>query len=85
LNELVGFVGVTVAALLALSLLSYSPRDSSFNVAGPVIAGHPARNWIGPVGAHIADLAFQLCGYAAFLFPIAFLLLALAWFRSRPI
>ena len=85
LNELVGFVGATVAALLALSLLSYSPRDTAFNVAAPAIAGHPARNWIGPVGAHIADLAFQLCGYAAFLFPIAFMLLALHWLRSRPI
>jgi len=85
LNELVGFVGATVATLLALSLLSYSPRDNAFNVAGPAIASHPARNWIGPVGAHIADLAFQLCGYAAFLFPIAFMLLALHWLRSRPI
>jgi len=85
LNELVGFVGATLAALLALSLVSYSPRDNAFNVAGPAITNHPARNWIGPVGAHIADSAFQLCGYAAFLFPIALMLLALHWLRSRPI
>jgi S-DNA-T family DNA segregation ATPase FtsK/SpoIIIE len=33
LNELIGFVGLSVAILLALSLLSYSPQDASFNVS----------------------------------------------------
>ena len=29
-NELIGFVGLSLAILLALSLLSYSPLDPSF-------------------------------------------------------
>ena len=33
LNELIGFAGICVAVLLALSLLSYSSADPSFNVA----------------------------------------------------
>ena len=81
-NEMIGFVGLSLAVLLALSLLSYSPRDASFNVSAPPGSG-PARNWIGPVGAHTADLFFQLAGYGAFLFPIGMFLVAMRWFRSQ--
>jgi S-DNA-T family DNA segregation ATPase FtsK/SpoIIIE len=83
LNELVGFMGVTLAVLIALSLLSYSPLDASLNVAGPAPSAGPARNWIGPVGAHLADALFQLCGYGAFLLPAGILALGLGWIRSR--
>jgi S-DNA-T family DNA segregation ATPase FtsK/SpoIIIE len=83
LNELIGFVGLSLALLLALSLLSYSPLDPSFNVSAPAAASGPARNWIGPFGAHVSDLFFQLCGFAAFLFPIGMILVALRWFRSQ--
>jgi DNA segregation ATPase FtsK/SpoIIIE, S-DNA-T family len=81
LNELVGFVGLSLAVLLALSLLSYSPHDASFDVSAPT-AG-PARNWIGPVGAHLADIFFQFCGFAAFLFPVGMFVVAMRWFRSH--
>ena len=81
INELVGFVGLSLAVLLALSLLSYSPHDPSFNVSAPVIG--PVRNWIGPVGAHMADLFFQFCGFAAFLFPVGMFVAAMRWFRSQ--
>jgi DNA segregation ATPase FtsK/SpoIIIE, S-DNA-T family len=80
INELVGFVGLSLAILLALSLLSYSPNDASFNVSAP---SGPTRNWIGPVGAHTADLFFQGFGFAAFFFPIAMFLVAMRWFRSQ--
>jgi len=83
LNELIGFVGLSIAALLALSLLSYSPHDASFNVSASAPVSGPARNWIGPVGAHLADVFFQVAGYAAFLFPVAMFLLAMRWFRSQ--
>jgi S-DNA-T family DNA segregation ATPase FtsK/SpoIIIE len=83
INELVGFVGLSLAILLALSLLSYSPHDASFNVSAAPPSSGPARNWIGPVGAHMADLFFQFCGFAAFLFPIGMFLVAMRWFRSQ--
>jgi DNA segregation ATPase FtsK/SpoIIIE, S-DNA-T family len=82
-NELIGFVGLSLAVLLALSLLSYSPQDSSFNVSAPLPSSGQARNWIGPVGAHMADLLFQLSGFSAFLFPVGIILVAMRWFRSR--
>lgn len=85
LNELIGFLGITAALLIALSLLSYSPHDPSLNVAAPAPGGRPAGNWIGPVGAHLADLLFQGFGYAAFLLPVGILVLGLRWFASREV
>ncbi len=83
LNELIGFVGMTIAVLLALALISYSPHDPSFNVSADVPDVHSARNWIGPVGAYGADLLFQGFGYAVFLLPIGAFVLGSRWFRSE--
>jgi S-DNA-T family DNA segregation ATPase FtsK/SpoIIIE len=74
-----------VAVLLALSLLSYSPHDPSFNVSAPLPSAGQARNWIGPVGAHLADLFFQFCGFSAFLFPVGMFVAAMRWFRSQDV
>jgi len=82
-NELIGFIGLSLAILLALSLLSYSPQDASLNVSAAPPGMSPARNWIGPFGAYLSDLCFQLAGYAAFLFPIGMFLVAMRWFRSQ--
>jgi DNA segregation ATPase FtsK/SpoIIIE, S-DNA-T family len=83
LNELIGFIGMTIAILVALALISYSPRDPSFNVSADAPDLHSARNWIGPVGAYGADLLFQGFGYAAFLLPIGMFVVGTRWFRSE--
>jgi S-DNA-T family DNA segregation ATPase FtsK/SpoIIIE len=85
LNELVGFLCITLAVLTALALISYSPHDAAFNVAAPSPDGGPARNWIGPVGAYSSDALFQVFGFAAFLLPVAIGVLGWRWFRSRAI
>ena len=84
-NELIGFLGITVAILMALALLSYSPKDPSFNVAAQTPEVHAAQNWIGPAGAYGADFMFQILGYAAFLLPMGIFALGVRWFRSRPL
>src|SRR5260370_42558940 len=85
LNELIGFLCITLAVLMALALISYSPRDAAFNGSAPALEGGPARNWIGPVGAYSADLLFQMLGFAAFLLPAAILVLGWRWFRNRAV
>jgi S-DNA-T family DNA segregation ATPase FtsK/SpoIIIE len=85
INELIGFVGLSIAILLALSLLSYSPSDPSLNVSASAPSLGSVHNWIGLVGAYLADALFQLAGYAAFLFPAGMFILAMRWFRSQPI
>jgi S-DNA-T family DNA segregation ATPase FtsK/SpoIIIE len=84
-NEMIGFLGLSMAVLLALSLLSYSPHDPSFNVSSPLPSAGQARNWIGPVGAHLADLFFQFCGFSAFLFPVGMFVASMRWFRSQDV
>src|SRR5215831_5749072 len=81
LNELIGFLCIVVALLMTGALISYSPKDPSFNVAGsPNVA---VANWIGPIGSYGADALFQLLGYGSFLLPMALLALGINWFRSR--
>jgi S-DNA-T family DNA segregation ATPase FtsK/SpoIIIE len=75
LNELVGFLCIIVAVLLAAALISYSPRDAAFNVSRQSSEGGAVRNWIGPVGAYSADLLFQVFG----------LVIGWRWLRSRAI
>ena len=53
--------GLVAAAGIALGIavLSYSPRDPSFNTATARVAG----NALGDVGAHLADVLLQLAGW----------------------
>jgi S-DNA-T family DNA segregation ATPase FtsK/SpoIIIE len=83
LNELIGFLCITVAVLTALALISYSPRDAAWNVSGPDSGS--TQNWIGPAGSYSADVLFQVFGFAAFLLPMALAVLGSRWLKNRPI
>ena len=85
LNELVGFLCISLAVLIALALISYSPRDVSFNVSAQTADSGVTNNWMGPVGAHASDLLFQIFGFAGFLLPMAIAVLGWRWCRSRAI
>ena len=85
LNELVGFLCISLAVLIALALLSYSPSDASLNVSAQTRDAGVTNNWMGPVGAYGSDLLFQIFGFAAFLLPAAILVLGWRWCRSRAI
>jgi DNA segregation ATPase FtsK/SpoIIIE, S-DNA-T family len=85
LNELIGFLMCVAALLLFLALFSYSPLDPSWNSASVLTGSHAARNWIGVVGAYMADAFLQFFGIAAFLLPVFPALLGARWFRSSRI
>jgi S-DNA-T family DNA segregation ATPase FtsK/SpoIIIE len=85
LNELIGFLCIVAAVLVGLALISYSPRDASFNVSAAGGEDHISHNWMGPVGAYSSDLLFQMFGFAAFLLPVAIGILGYRWFRSQSI
>src|SRR5712692_2334717 len=68
-HEIVGVVLLTLALLLGLSLLSYSPRD-------PILfeeSIHPesVQNLIGKVGMTLATVVFAAVGGGGYLAPIA--------------
>ena len=80
LNELVGILLLLSGIALGLSLESYNPLDPSWNTATP--SGQP-QNLLGYPGAFLSDLALQLFGFGAFLFPLMLLGLGWKWIRSE--
>jgi S-DNA-T family DNA segregation ATPase FtsK/SpoIIIE len=68
-NEVFALVLLFVGTLLFFALISYTPKDVPswvwFSQSAP--ANHPAQNFIGPVGAIIAGICYQLMGAAAYL------------------
>ena len=61
LVEASGLAMFVLAAALLMALLSYSPRDPSFNTA----SNGAAANLVGTPGAHLADLLLQVFGLSA--------------------
>jgi S-DNA-T family DNA segregation ATPase FtsK/SpoIIIE len=70
LARLTGALVLCGVAVLALCLVSWSAADPSLTHATDA----RPMNWLGPIGAILADLMMQLCGLGSVvaLFPIAF-------------
>ena len=68
-NEVFALVLLFVGTLLFFALISYTPKDVPswiwFSNISP--ANHPAQNFIGPVGAVVAGICYQLIGAGAYL------------------
>jgi hypothetical protein len=58
--EVTGIALGALAIVLSLILLSYNPGDPSLNSATP----HEVTNWLGPLGAYVADILLQVLGLA---------------------
>src|SRR5262249_22362166 len=69
LSEAAGLALFFAALLLFVMLASYDPKDPSWNHAETALV----HNWIGPLGANLADLLYQTLG-------IRVLSLPLVWF-----
>jgi S-DNA-T family DNA segregation ATPase FtsK/SpoIIIE len=70
--------GLSLISLLAL--LSYSPTDPAFTIAG---GDEAVTNRMGPAGAWFADVSFLLFGASAYLFPILVLIAGVFLFRGE--
>jgi S-DNA-T family DNA segregation ATPase FtsK/SpoIIIE len=84
LAEFLGLISFAVALMLLISLATYHPSDPApFFKAG---ASGPARNFIGPIGAFLAELFIpQLFGVAALLLPLVLAVTGWKLFWCRPI
>ena len=69
-----------LSLILLLALLSYSPTDPAFTIAG---GDEAVTNRMGPAGAWFADVAFLLFGASAYLFPILVLIAGVFLFRGE--
>ncbi len=78
LREAAFWVLAGLSVILLLALLSYSPADPAFSVAGD----GPVTNRMGPAGAWFADIAFLSFGASAYLCPILVLIAGVFLFRG---
>jgi DNA segregation ATPase FtsK/SpoIIIE, S-DNA-T family len=81
LNEVTGFLLLSLGLVLLLSLVSYHVQDPSWDTAS---SAHPL-NLTGYPGSYLADLCFQVFGASALLFPFLIFLLAWKWIRSEEV
>ena len=75
-NEVFALVLLFAGTLLFFALISYTPNDipSWFWFSHVSPANHPAQNFIGPLGAIVAGICYQLIGVFASLLLAAVLL-----------
>jgi S-DNA-T family DNA segregation ATPase FtsK/SpoIIIE len=78
-REIWGVVIALTALLIAISLVSYSVNDRSFNTPSGAVTTH---NWGGFLGAFLADLLLQGLGLSSYLVPIFLVSGAVQMFRA---
>ena len=78
-NEVLAIVLLAVAVLVFLCLVSFNQSDPTFNTA----SSQKVQNWIGVVGANLAELLMTVVGLTAYLFPALMALIAWRVFKSE--
>ena len=83
LSEFVGVLLFASALIWLIALTTYAPTDPVwfFSAGGPAT---PA-NFAGRVGAFLAELSYQVLGYAAYLVPAIVAIIGWHYFWCRPI
>jgi len=67
LNDVFGLALLAAALLLVVAQLSFDRHDLAANMVPPNQSTH---NWIGPLGAHIANATFLVFGFAGYMLPV---------------
>jgi DNA segregation ATPase FtsK/SpoIIIE, S-DNA-T family len=82
-SEFVGVALFAAALIWIIALATYSPTDPVWFFS---TGGHAApANFAGRIGAFLAELSFQLVGYAAYLIPAFLVLLGWQYFWCRAV
>ena len=83
IREFIGVVLFAAALIWIIALATYDPHDPVwfFSVGQQA---DPA-NFIGRVGAFLAELSFQLVGYSAYLIPLLFVIVGWHYFWCREV
>ncbi len=74
-SEIVGVALFALSLIWLIALASYDPNDAAWFFATG--ANDVPSNFIGPVGAFLAELSFQVMGFALYLLPV--LVAAAGW------
>src|SRR5262245_35596925 len=81
LSEVLGVALFAAALIWLIAIASYEPSDPVWFFSTD--AGAPA-NFVGRVGAFLAELSFQLLGYGSYLLPAVLAVVGWHYFWCRP-
>jgi S-DNA-T family DNA segregation ATPase FtsK/SpoIIIE len=84
LSEFLGVALFALALIWLIALVTYEPSDPAWFFHAGASAGVPA-NFIGRVGAFLAELSFQLLGFASYLIPMLLGVVGWSLFWCRPV
>ena len=76
-NDIIGIVLMVLAVLLLAAVLSFDPSDLATHRNPP---NRPEHNWIGPLGARMAECAFFLFGITGYTLPVLLAFVGLGCF-----
>jgi S-DNA-T family DNA segregation ATPase FtsK/SpoIIIE len=79
-NEVLAILFIAFAVLLILSLVTYDPKDPSWNSVGPQVR---SSNLIGKFGSYLSAFSLSLFGLAALFIPILMTMLAVRIFFAE--
>src|SRR5262245_27126663 len=82
-DEVAGLLLLLFTAITACALASYHGGDATW--LQPRSGANGEGNWIGSVGAPLAELLLQLLGMGAFLVPVVFAITGWGRFRGRSV
>lgn len=82
-SEVVGVALFAASLIWLIALVSYDPNDAAWFFATG--ANDVPANFIGPVGAFLAELSFQVLGFASYLLPGLVASAGWHYFWCRPI
>jgi DNA segregation ATPase FtsK/SpoIIIE, S-DNA-T family len=81
-NEVLAIILIAFSVLLILSLVTYDPKDPSWNSAGPQ---QRTANLIGLFGAYLADFLLSMFGLAALSIPVLMIVIAVRIFFAEEV
>jgi S-DNA-T family DNA segregation ATPase FtsK/SpoIIIE len=81
-NEVIAIVLIALAVLLILSLVTYDPKDPSWNSVGPQ---QRSSNLIGIFGAYISAFLLSMFGLASLSIPILMIVIAVRIFFAEEV
>ena len=82
-SEFVGVALFALALVWLIALITFDPSDAVwfFNTGGEV----PPANFVGQVGAFLAEISFQIFGFTSYLVPLLLVVLGWHYFWCRVI
>src|SRR5436190_18621401 len=81
-NEVLAVILIAFSVLLILSLVTYDPKDPSWNSVGPQ---QRSSNLIGVFGAYLADFLLSMFGLASLSIPVLLVVIAVRVFFAEEV